>query len=411
MSDTSLPTKYQVTQVFKPGSPISEKSLFAGRTRQLSSLINVIGKAGMHAIIFGERGVGKTSLANVLCDFFEERVDDSGWLKLARVNCSTGDSYHSIWKKAFREITVAHERRSPGFTGDAGDFQATIEHLVTDDTGPDDIRYFLQHVEGIHLIIVDEFDRVADASAKGLMADTIKAVSDHSLHATLILVGVADSVDELIAEHMSIERSLVQVHMPRMSPREISEIVEKALSQVNMTIDHEATSMVIQYAQGLPHYAHLLGLHAAYAAISNGRSELVPDDVVSALSQAVVSAQQSIQRAYHTATSSARKTLFQEVLLACALAECDDLGYFAASDVRRPLSMIMRKRYDIPAFSRHLHEFCDSSRGPVLKKSGMPRRFRFRFINPLMEPFVVMKGLADGVISQSVLNKLISGTK
>ena len=40
----------------------------------------------------------------------------------------------------------------------------------------------------------------------------------------------------------------------------------------------------------------------------------------------------------------------------------------------------------------------------LLQKTGHERRFRYRFINPLMEPFVTMKGLASGLITEDVLN-------
>ena len=63
--------------------------------------------------------------------------------------------------------------------------------------------------------------------------------------------------------------------------------------------------------------------------------------------------------AYHSATFSTRETLYRQVLLACALAPGDDLRYFASADVRAPLSMIMGRPYDIPAFSQHLNELSD----------------------------------------------------
>jgi hypothetical protein len=56
----------------------------------------------------------------------------------------------------------------------------------------------------------------------------------------------------------------------------------------------------------------------------------------------------------------------------------------------------LEKKYDIPSFARHLASFCKRERASVLKKSGMKRRFRYRFTDPLMQPFVIMKGLADG---------------
>jgi hypothetical protein len=50
----------------------------------------------------------------------------------------------------------------------------------------------------------------------------------------------------------------------------------------------------------------------------------------------------------------------------------------------------------IPSFARHLNEFTEDKRGPILKKIGTPRRFRF--INPLMQPYVIMQGCQQGKI-------------
>lgn len=92
-------------------------------------------------------------------------------------------------------------------------------------------------------------------------------------------------------------------------------------------------------------------------------------------------------------------------MLACSLAPVDDLGYFAASDVRAPLTAIMKRRYDIPAFARHLNALCQRERGPVLQKKGFARRFRFRFINPLLQPYVLMRGLAEGAVDVEMAEK------
>jgi hypothetical protein len=88
------------------------------------------------------------------------------------------------------------------------------------------------------------------------------------------------------------------------------------------------------------------------------------------------------------------------------LAETDEFGYFAATDVCAPMRAIMKKNYDIPSFARHLGSFCKKQRGSVLKRIGIKRRFRYRFTDPLMQPFVIMKGLADGKIDPSVLDSV-----
>jgi hypothetical protein len=72
------------------------------------------------------------------------------------------------------------------------------------------------------------------------------------------------------------------------------------------------------------------------------------------------------------------------------------------------MSRIMGRRYEIAAFSRHLADFCDKDRGSVLERTGIPRRYRFRFRNPLLQPFVIMCGLADELIHRSDLSRLES---
>jgi hypothetical protein len=61
------------------------------------------------------------------------------------------------------------------------------------------------------LVVFDEFDRLANMEARGLMSDTIKSLSDYGSSATVLVIGVADSVSDLIQEHQSIERVLMQI--------------------------------------------------------------------------------------------------------------------------------------------------------------------------------------------------------
>ena len=56
--------------LFRPKAPIEDDKLFQGRLKQVSDVLDVIYEDGAHAVIFGERGVGKTSLANII----EKRV-------------------------------------------------------------------------------------------------------------------------------------------------------------------------------------------------------------------------------------------------------------------------------------------------------------------------------------------------
>src|SRR5438132_13610236 len=58
----------QINTSFTPGAPIDSRELFAGREKQVDRVISIIFQKGSHPVLFGERGVGKTSLTNTIFD-------------------------------------------------------------------------------------------------------------------------------------------------------------------------------------------------------------------------------------------------------------------------------------------------------------------------------------------------------
>lgn len=382
-------------KAFSPSAPIDDRDLFAGRREQLNEVGAAVTQKGQHVIMFGERGVGKTSLANTIARGIQG-------VAAAKTNCDGSDSFGSVWKKVFYELNI--------LTGGTNREIATLPDGLDGDVSPDDIRKRLTRAAttlGHDLVlIVDEFDRLRlPKKEKAHFSDLIKALSDFGTPATIILVGVADSVNDLLTEHASVERALVQVSMPRMSDLELEQIVNRGLERASMTIETAARTSIVRLSQGLPHYTHLLGLQSGYAALNRGATEVGVSEVESAIQRGVEKAQESIRSAYDRATFSPRRNnLYPQVLLACALATPDARGFFLASSVREPICRIMKRELDIPAFSRHLNDFCEKERGPVLGKTGTTRKFRFRFLNPLMQPFVIMHGLSKKTITAGDLS-------
>jgi len=393
----------KVSEVFSPAAPINRRDLFAGRLEQLQRVFDAIATRGQHAVIFGERGVGKTSLANIVKELATNNYAGS---PVVKVNCSKDDGFASVWKKAFAEIVVEADTggTSVGYDAKPLTQKYNAAQLLPDNPSPNDVRKVAEHI-GTSIVILDEFDRVSDG--QGLFADTIKTLSDASTDCTLVIVGVARDIDELLREHGSIDRALVQILMHRMTTSELHEILNKAMTALGMQMEADARNLVVLLSQGLPHYTHVLGKASTLQSLHAKRATITVADVNESIASAMENTQQSIRSSYQQATASPRKdTLFKQVLLACALAEVDSLGYFASADVRDPLSQIMGKRYEIPNFSQHLDKFSSNDRGNVLEKSGTQRRFRFRFSNPLLQPFVIMRGIADGMLAGDLIKLL-----
>jgi len=107
------------------------------------------------------------------------------------------DDFASLWRKVFKDIHVTITRNGQSTL-------APLASLYEGDIRPDDVRRELEAIfkpVDIPIIIIDEFDKIENVNCHSLMANTIKALSDYAVNVTVVLVGVADNVNELIGEH------------------------------------------------------------------------------------------------------------------------------------------------------------------------------------------------------------------
>src|SRR3954462_5488096 len=88
-----------VGEAFRPAAPIDRRSLFSGRAEQIAGLFSIAPQPGQPALIFGERGVGKTSLAAVTASMLA-----SANMLCARATCDVSDDFGSVWRKALGEL-------------------------------------------------------------------------------------------------------------------------------------------------------------------------------------------------------------------------------------------------------------------------------------------------------------------
>ena len=389
----------QLSSVFSPSAPIRNIDLFAGRMEQIGQSVSAVSQEGQHVILFGERGVGKTSLAGLVHEFWSQLAKNESDVFSVRYNCDRSDTYHTIWANIVQNILDGFETRGERMPS-GGSWDELSTQVLAEEASPHTVRRLLDIANKTFIIVIDEFDQVNDIDTVTLFSNTIKNLSDNFSQSTLILVGVADTVEELIHNHTSIDRALKQILMPRMLEAELTEIIRKAYLHIGLIAESRILERMGCLAQGLPHYAHRFGQEAGMAAVARNSMMVENQDVQDAVRQAISHTNQTIRSSYQQATTSPQKdAIFKQVLLACALVPGDELGYFAAGDIRDPLYQITAKQYEIPQFVGHLKKFA-TVRGPVLQSLGEQWKRRYRFSDPLMRPYVVLNGIDSGLINE-----------
>ncbi|MBU2535017.1 MAG: ATP-binding protein [Chloroflexota bacterium] len=381
---------------FTPNRPIDLPEYMSGRLDLIFNVKEAINTQGLHVILYGDRGTGKTSIAHVIANMIQE-PDRKDGRRVILVSCDSSDTFSSMWRKVFQEIMLT--QRQLGFVQQsAAAITGTMDNQVSVTT-PNDVRLLIKSFPNPTVVIFDEYDRIPETSnARHLIADTIKLFSDTNVKATILLVGVATSINELIHEHQSIGRNISQILVHPMDNAELAEIIQKGYSNSGFTFEDGIDYKIAALSQGYPHYAHLLGLWAGKKAVEAKRDRVTHKDLEQAITAAIQNVAGGIREDYEIAIASSQPdNLFKDVLLACAIADKDSLGRFSIKALREPLSNILNKpNIRAVAYQGHLYKFCELNRGPVLKRTGNRRNYRWQFVNPQLIPYIKLDAIERG---------------
>lgn len=109
-------------------------------------------------MIFGQRGVGKTSLANILGTALQNLVS-------VKVSCDGGDTFATIWNRVLTNASISFKQKVFGFSKDEATKTISLGEALGYDpnaTKPAEIADLLRKVGGFCIVILDEFDKIRD---------------------------------------------------------------------------------------------------------------------------------------------------------------------------------------------------------------------------------------------------------
>lgn len=263
-------------RLFGANHPVENPRDLFGRARELELLSASVLDSGMHAVIYGPRGSGKTSLVRV----FGDLADRQGATVLYQ-SCAGGSGFGDLVLPYLDDLDAS----AFGLTEE--DY-ARVVAAVRISPNPRAFAALLARADRDNLVLIlDEFDRL-DPEIKGQLALLVKLLADLRARARLVCVGISGDVAELVDVHASVRRHLVSVGLSPLEDREVESFMTTTSRAIGLTILPPALSLLRWLVCGSPYHMRLFSLHSCLHAIENDRREADEAAVLAGLNRALV---------------------------------------------------------------------------------------------------------------------------
>jgi len=276
--------RFRLRSAFTPSQPVVNARMFAGRTEVLKTLIRSIEDQQLHVVLYGDRGIGKTSLLHILSQLAREAR------YIVRYgSCGEETEFSDLFRSIAKDIPLLyHSDYAP--TSDEIEEGRSLADLLPAEGALNvpQVSELLSKLSGTRvLIVLDEFDRADSSAFRRSVAELIKNLSDRSVRVQLVIAGVAANLTELIEHIPSIRRNILGLQVPSMDNTEIEDLIRNGEAVCGLTFDAEAKAFISAVAHGSPYIASLLSQHAGLSAVERSASLVSKGDVAAAIRQAV----------------------------------------------------------------------------------------------------------------------------
>lgn len=398
-----------INKAFTPKKEIQNPEQFIGRYEEIKQCLNFLNTGGSFLMIFGLRGLGKSSLANQVMKVAEGNETLLELCQLTKFKPRKGFNYFVHVTKCddfVRDIPTLIKRIVLGDESNKAlydylkDGSQKIDKAielfakrdkqtkeVSNEISEDLIHLFRQALSVIKkdnqekdgiIILIDEFDLIED---KSNFASLIKSVSNEFIKFGVI--GIADDIHDLVSDHSSIARQIEPVEVGLMIEDELKLIIDHAEKEISneITFTTSAKKLIITNAKGFPYYVHLLGKEALMIAFERDVNEIN----VSIIEECIVKIKQGLSKSIHEtnyvllANSDAREKLLR-------LIATNEENYINTENIYSEY----KELYNIEKPSKYMNELIENvDEKPALK---LVKKGKFcRFVDPLFKLYITLR--------------------
>ena len=404
--------KSQMNEYLSASGPVRSIQHLLGREKEMALIDEALSADGRHIFIYGDRGVGKTSLAQAAAQQYQS--SDNSFIQ---IGCGPDTNfYRTIEDLADRVIKKASGKRDYNITQSVDVKFYSIEWRNEDHkielptvnsmyTAVEAIEQVCKFHSKDPVIVIDEFDQIESKFERKLFAIFLKDLGDRGVNIKLIFTGVAQSLSELLGDHQSSFRQLHTIGLERLSWTGRQDIVKEAVQSFGIEIDSEIIYKIARISNGFPYFVHLLTekiLWCAYESIEC--IQLITFNLFDeALEKAINSISAHLQIPYDAA-SLHRTTDYRDILWATADSENTiryiDGMYSSYLRINKQLYGKHPNEDERPLprnkFTSRLSNFKKFEFGCILENVA-ERKGLYTYKENILRGFVAMKALEAGI--------------
>lgn len=385
LSDSAF--KQILSENFTPSATIKTPERLFGRAKALTTIDRAFASSGRQVFIYGDRGVGKSSLAETAALLHQDSAHapiyvacaNSG--SFAEVLAAIGNSTLDITKRV--EQSGATGTYGASVLGTGFNFKPaehTRHSLPQADTlsgALDIIRYVLSKRQGMQVIIVDEMERIGDPKEREKFAEFIKNIPQLEERVRFIFCGIGTTVDELIGAHPSAGRILETISLEKLHHNYLWDIIRNVAEKTGIAVASEMFVRIGQISDGFPHYVHLIGESMFWSAYDDEQdiSAMAPQHFKAGITGALERAEGILRQQYQKATRKTKNTSdYEEALWAVADTTSDSRQLSEIYEASYKRIMLGRQRQRTllskEVFNQRLLALKKDGHGGILKGYG-----------------------------------------